>query len=134
MCAGEGGCSNPPEPRKPITEASSLRPLVVCLEYHHYDDLDSILIRGENLWFLHQVRIARNLLTQPQDVSSNLVQFSCPPTAQRACSTEASASADVAAFSHFSEPVSSSVPVSHKVGCTVQTCFCCGWICPCPVY
>ena len=117
VCAGEGGCSNP-EPRNPVSEIISLKPLVKSLEYHHYDDLDSIMIRGENLWFLHQLRIPRSLLTQPRDVNSNLVQFSCPPTAanaQQASSSEASASADVAAFSHFSDPVSSSVPVSHKV-------------------
>ena len=125
MCAGEDGCPNPPEPRNPVTEADFMKPLVQFLEYHHYDDLDSILIRGENLWFLHQVRIARNLLTQPRDVNSNLVQFSCPLTAaippQLSSSSEASASADVEAFSHFSDPVSCSVPVSHKVSCcTVQ--------------
>ena len=122
MCAGEGGCSNP-EPRNPVSEAISLKPLLKSLEYHHYDDLDSIVIRGENLWFLHQVRVARSLLTQPQDVNSNLVQFSCPPTAantQQASSSEASASADVAGFSHFSDPIATSVPVSHKVSFVAQ--------------
>ena len=119
MFAGEGRCSNPSELRKPVTEANSLKPLVQSLEYHHYDDLDSILIRGENLWFLHQVRIAHSLLTQPQDVNNSLIQFSCPPTAitQQASS---SASTDIEAFSHFSPPVTSSVPVSHKVSFVAQ--------------
>ena len=123
MYAGDDSYSNPPQLRKPVTEANSLKPLVQSLEYHHYDDLDSILIRGENLWFLHQVRIVHSLLTQPQDVSSNVIQFSCPPTAidaQQVGSNEASASADIEAFSHFSPPVMSSVPVSHKVSFVVQ--------------
>ena len=119
MYAGDDSYSNPPQLRKPVTEANSLKPLVQSLEYHHYDNLDSILIRGENLWFLHQVRIdPHDLLTQPQDVSSSVIQFSCPPTAtdaQQVGSNEASASADIEAFSHFSSPVASSVPVSHKV-------------------
>ena len=118
--AGDDRCSNPPEPRNPVTEANSLKPLVQSLEYHHYDDIDSILIRGENLWFLHQVRIAHSLLTQPQDVNSSVIQFSCPPTAntQQAVS---SASADIEAFSHFSSPVTSSVPMSHKVSSVAQS-------------
>ena len=118
MCAGDDSCLNALEPRKPVTKVNCLKPLVHSLEYHHYDDLDGVLIRGENLWFLHQVRIAHSLLTQLQDVNSNLIQFSCPPTAtdaQQAGSNEASASADVEAFSHFSPPLTSSVPVSHKV-------------------
>ena len=124
MYAGDDSYSNPPQLRKPVTEANSLKPLVQSLEYHHYDNLDSILIRGENLWFLHQVRIdPHDLLTQPQDVSSSVIQFSCPPTAtdaQQVGSNEASASADIEAFSHFSPPVTSSVPVSHKVSFVVQ--------------
>jgi len=124
MYAWEDSYSNPPQPRKPVTEANSLKPLVQSLEYHHYDDLDSILIQGENLWFLHQVHIdPHDLLTQPQDVSSNVVQFSCPPTAtsvQQAGSNEASASTGIKAFSHFSDPVASSIPVSHKVSFVVQ--------------
>ena len=128
--AGDDSSSNPSEPRKPVTEANSLKPLVQSLEYHHYDDLDGVLIRGGNLWFLHQIRIADSLLTQPQDVSSNLIQFSCPPTAtntQQAGSNEASASIDVEAFSHFSDPVTSSVPVSHKVSVVVQCKYIVGW-------
>jgi len=120
--AGNDSSSNPPDPRKPVTEASSLKPLVQSLEYHHYNDLDGILIQGRNLWFLHQIHIADSLLTQPQDVSSNLIQFSCPPTAtntQQAGSNKASASAVIEAFSHFSDPVTSSVPVSHKVSFVV---------------
>ena len=116
--AGNDSSSNPPDPRKPVTEANSLKPLVQSLEYHHYDDLNGVLIWGRNLWFLHQVCIADSLLTQPQDVCSSLTHFSCPPTAtdaQQAGSNEASASADIEAFSHLSSPVTSSVPVSHKV-------------------
>ena len=100
------------------------------MEYHHYDDLDGVLIRGENLWFLHQLRTSPNLLTQPQNVSSNLIQFSCPTTAtdaQQAGSNEASSSADIEAFSHFSDPVTSSVPVSHKVSFVVQCKYIVGW-------
>ena len=129
--AREDSSSNPPEPRKPVVEANSLKPLVQSLEYHHYDDLDSILIRGENLWFLHQVHIAHSLLTEPQDVNSSVIQFSCPPTAtdaQQAGSCEASASTDVETFSHFSPPVISSVPVSHKVSFVVQCKYIVGWL------
>jgi len=45
--AGDDGSSNPPDPRKPVTEANSLKPLVQSLEYHHYNDLDSVLIGGK---------------------------------------------------------------------------------------
>jgi len=129
--AGDDSSSNPLDLRKPATEAKSLKPLVQSLEYHHYDDLDGVLIRGENLWFLHQLRISHNLLIQPQNVSGNLIQFSCPTTAsntQQAGSSEASASVVVEAFSHFSSPITSSVPVSHKVSFVVQCKYIVSWL------